>query len=310
VDGSDRAADGSPGQAALVVVVPAHNEVVRVRECLRSLARQETSVKVFFSDNASDDGTAEAAREFVGDLALTVRTTSPMNASEHFVSAGRWALEAEPRAPAFALLAGDDTWSSGFAQAALATLGSNPAVGAVFPAFIWEEADDERCLPPVAFRQSGPAARRRRALLLPDHRELANLVYGVFRRDAFAGLLAAWERGGDTFAADYAAAWCIVGDYQVEACPAAVGHRHVRVGSDLIQRVGLRRADARGALASVRLYVTLNIRVNRLIATAVARAVPRAGPPSWQVQVIRAPQWLWGAVRQVRAVGKRAGSNR
>jgi hypothetical protein len=264
---------------------------------------------VYFSDNASDDGTAEAAREFVGELALTVRTTAPMKASEHFVSSVRWALDAEPQAHSFALLAGDDTWSAGFASAALATLESTPAVGAIFPAFIWEGDDEERLLAPAAFRQRAAATRQRRALLLPDHRELANLIYGVFRRDAFVELIAAWERGGEAFASDYAAAWCVVGAYQVEACPAAVGHRHVRRDTDLLRRVGIRRVDARGPLARVRIYVTLNLRVNRLIAAALGRAEPGAGPPSWRVQVIRAPQWLWGAVRQVRAIGRRSSSN-
>jgi hypothetical protein len=262
-------------------------------------------VQVFFSDNASDDGTAKAARECDGDLDLTVRTTHLLKAGQHFVSAGRWALEAEPDAPVFAFLAGDDTWSSGFVSAATDQLRRSPSVDVIFPAFVWESIEEERWLAPVAFRQHTPAARQRRALFLSDRRELANLVYGVFRREAFEDLLVAWERGGESFAADYAAAWSILADHRVEACAAAVGRRQVRPDVDLLERVGLRRSDARGPIATMGMYVRLNWQVNRLTALAIARTVPTGhGPPSWQVQLIRAPQWLWGAVRQVRVAGR------
>jgi Glycosyl transferase family 2 len=306
-DDGSRGTDATP--PVLVVVVPARNEVDRVRECLGSLSRQVLPVKVFFSDNASDDGTLHAAQEFVGDLDLIIRSTSLLQATEHFVSAGRWALDVEPRASFFAFLAGDDSWSVAFARAAVTTLLDSPDVGAVFPAFVWRDAEGDRVLAPLAFCQRRPGARQRRALLLPDHRELANLAYGVHRRAAFVELLAAWERGGEHFAGDYAAAWRVLGSHKVAACPAAVGQRYVRQGADLIERVGLRRADARGPVATVRLYVLLNLRINRLVAEAIARAAPRGStPPSWWVQLLRTPQWLWGALRQVRTFRSRTGS--
>jgi hypothetical protein len=219
------------------------------------------------------------------------------------VSAGRWALDAEPAARAFAFLAGDDSWSRGFASAALDQLRRSPTADAIFPAFVWHAGDEVRRLAPVAFQHGSAAARRRRALLLSDHRELANLAYGVFRRDAFADLIDAWERGGESFAADYAAVWCIVGEHLVEACEGAVGRRRVRPDADLLERVGFHRGHARGAVATVRMYVALNRHVNRLIAAAIARTVPAGSAPSErQVQLIRAPQWLWGALRHVRGV--------
>ena len=235
-----------------------------------------------------------------------------MKATEHFVSAGRWALDAAPEAAFFAFLAGDDTWSPGFAGAAVRTLLCTPEVGGVFPAFVWEGAGVDRWMAPVAFRQRSPAARQRRALLLPDHRELANLAYGVHRRGAFVDLVAAWERGGDQFASDYAAVWSVLGAHQMEACADAVGRRYVRDGADLIERVGLARAEAQGLAAMARLYVRLNLRLNRLLATALQRVVPDGmpRPRSWMVQVTRAPQWLWGAVRQARGLGTAGTSGR
>jgi glycosyltransferase involved in cell wall biosynthesis len=291
-------------QPFLVVVVPARNEVERVGDCLRSLRQQDVPVKVLLSDNASDDGTAEAARDSFGELDLVVRTTPPLEGAEHFVSAGRWALDNEPKAGFFAFLAGDDTWSTGFVREAFATLARVPGVAAVFPTFVWEGNDEVRRIAPVSFRQRSPAARQRRALRLPDHRELSNLVYAVYRREAFTDLLTALERGGDRFAVDYAAVWRLLGLYQVEACSAAVSQRHVRRDADLIERVGLRRTEASGLGDTAWLYIRLNLRINRLIAAALQHAVPDGvrSPPAWRVQVIRAPQWLWGAVRHVRGL--------
>jgi hypothetical protein len=290
-------------QPKLVVVVPARNEVERVGVCLASLRKQDAPVRVFLSDNASVDGTADAARAYGEDLNLDVRTTASLGAAEHFVSAGRWALETEPDAEFFALLAADDTWSAGFVRETLDTLEKTPEVGVVFPTFVWEGQGQPRSLAPVGFRDRRRSVRQRRALRLPDHRELSNLVYGVYRRTAFADLLTALQRGGDRFAVDYAAAWGVLGLHQVETCDLAVGLRHVRSDADLIERAGLRR-PASGLWATGLFYVRLNLRVNGLIAAAVQRAAPDGTPfPSvWKVQLLRAPQWLWGAVRQVRGL--------
>jgi glycosyltransferase involved in cell wall biosynthesis len=286
----------------LVVVVPARNEADRLGDCLASLTRQDVPVKVFVSDNASRDGTAEVAGRFAADLDMVVRTTPSLEAVEHFVSAGRWALEAAPDAELFALLAGDDAWSAGFARASLDALEESPTDGAVFPAFEWEGDDAPRRLLPIEFRHADPGTRQSRALRLSDRRELSNLVYGVYRRAAFVDLLGAFERGGNRFGVDYAAAWHVLGSYQVGACAQALGLRHVRADADLLQRAGFRRADATGLLGTAVMYVRLNLRINRLLAEALQRVDrDRPGqPPAWKVQVLRAPQWFWGAVRQSR----------
>ena len=57
----------------------------------------------------------------------------------------------------------------------------------------------DRQLTPLAFAGPRPGVRQLRALLAADDRELANVVYGVYRRAAFEDLLAGWERVGDAF---------------------------------------------------------------------------------------------------------------
>lgn len=285
----------------LVVVVPARNEATRLAACLDSLAAQDPAPRVLVSDNASEDATRSVADSYADRLDLTVRTTPPLGPSEHFVSAGRWALAEEPDAGAFAFLAGDDEWLPGFASAALTALAGDPGAGAVFPAFVWSGGDDpDRHLAPYPFLQVSGAARRRRALLVPDRRELSNLVYGAFRPDAFADLVAAWERGGDVFGADYAAAWSLVGRHRVLAEPAAVGRRFVRRGADLVERAWDRRDTRTDPLSQGLLYVRLNLRVNRLIGQALAAAAADGrAPAGWQVQLIRAPQWVAGSWYQL-----------
>jgi glycosyltransferase involved in cell wall biosynthesis len=293
---SDAADNGLPD---LVVVVVARNEVERIPLCVSSLAGQDGPVRlrVLVSDNASDDGTGDAAMAAADGLDLALRRIEPLPPSGHFVSAGRWALAAETEAEHFAFLAGDDTWAPQFTAAALAALRRDPTAGMVFPTFVWEGDGPERHLSPLDLEQASAGARRRRGLTAPDGRELANLAYGVFRRDAFEDLVASWERGGEVFGSDFAAVWSTLGRHRPVRCPQAVGLRHVRSGADLLERVGLRRTDAAGVVATLRLYVRLNLRVNRLLAQAMARADVDA-PPSWQVQLLRAPQWLWGGVRR------------
>ncbi len=284
----------------VAVGVPARDEGDRVTACLESLVAQGPQVRVLLSDNASQDATPEIARSFEARLALQVRTIGPMGASEHFVSVGRWLLETQPDADAFALLAGDDEWGPEFVSQAHDALCARPDVAAVFPTFVWTGGDEsDRTLAPTSFLRGGCRMRRLKALALADRRELANLVYGVYRRDAFADLMDAWERGGDRFAADYAAACWVVGRHRVAAIPRAVGRRHVRTGVDLIERVGASR-PAGGPLAMVVAFVRLNLRINSLIAAALVSAgVTSGGTSPWAVQLIRAPQWLGGSVRQV-----------
>ncbi len=299
---------GDTAPARLVVVVPARDEEPRLAACLSSLAAQVPPPRVLVSDNASQDATRAVAESFADRLDLTVRTTGPLGPSEHFVSAGRWALTEEPDAAAYAFLAGDDEWLPGFTDHALAALSADPGVGAVFPAFVWTGGDDpDRLLAPCGFPQPEARARQRRALLLPDRRELANLVYGVLRRDAFRDLVTSWERGGDAFAADYAAAWCLVGRHRVVAEPAAVGRRHVRRGADLVERVAIRRGTRTDPVSQGLVYLRLNLRVNRLIGQALAAAdLQGAAPAGWQVQLLRAPQWVAGAWHQL--AGRRRAS--
>jgi glycosyltransferase involved in cell wall biosynthesis len=293
---------------ALVVVVPARNEEARLPLCLASLAAQSrVELRVLVSDNASSDATATVARAATAELDLVLRTVDPLGPSAHFVSAMRWALGSSD-AEVFALLAGDDTWQPGFAAAALEVLVRSPEVDVVFPRFVWEGGGVERTLPAAAFRQASAAARQRAALLMPDRRELSNLVYGVYRRAAFIDLADAWAAGGDEFGADFAAAWAVLGGHRVAACDAAVGRRFTRAGADLLERIGFSRAAATGPVSMMTTYVRVNLAVNRALALAMRRVSAHPGQPrTVAVQLMRAPQWLWGALDQVRTVLRRSG---
>lgn len=293
--------DDHASQIRLVVVVVAHNEAERIGGCMRSIAGQlaAAAVRVLVSDNASTDGTSDLAGIAADGLDVTIRTTTPLGPSEHFVSSGKWALESEPDAEFFAYLAGDDTWGPGFTDAALAALHGAPDCGMAFPTFVWEgEAGEERRLAPLALGHRSSRARQLRALVAADGRELANLVYGMYRRAAFADLMTAWESGGEHFAADYAAVWRLLAGQRSVICPDAEGFRHVRRGANLLERVGLPRASASGVVATSRLYLRLNLRINSQKAAALARTTTHA-PPAWVVQVLRAPQWLWSGFRRL-----------
>ena len=285
----------------LLVVVPACNEADRIDLCLTSLFQQGVAMQVFVSDNASTDDTARRAVDHKSRLNLLVRSVDRLPAVAHFVSAGRWGFD-ESDAPYCAFLAGDDTWQTGFVRAALEVLQREPGIDGVYPSFLWG-GSSQRLLRPTSFRWESKAARQVRALVLSDHRELANLVYGVYRREAFGRLLEGWERAGEGFGSDYAAVWSLLGHHRVAAAPDAIGQRHERPDTDLLQRVGMSRATASGPVNLGRTYFRLNLTINRLLAAALDRAAPPRSwrPSSWQLQVLRGPQWVWGARRHLAA---------
>lgn len=293
--------DGANTQPELAVVVPARNEEGRIGACLASLTSQRARIQVFVSDNASEDLTGQRASEFQDRLRLTTRRTGFLEATEHFVSSARWALS-NSDAPLLALLAGDDSWEATFVQQALSALEQVPSAAVAFPTFIWEGGDRPRVIPPVDLMGHYARRRQARALLLPDARELANLVYGVYRREAFESLIQGLERGGDRFGSDYAAAWNLLERYRVVAAPSAVAYRYERAGADLIERAGIARTGSEGLMHQALLYVRLNARVNADLGRALQRG--RGGGPMWLpalVQAARAPGWVWGALDQVRA---------
>lgn len=294
--------DGDGAAGSLVVVVPAHNEAGRLESCLSSL-RGQGQLRVYFSDNASTDATAQTARQASAGLEAEVRTVEELPPAAHFVSAGRWALTREPSAEFFAFLAADDQWGPGFAHSCLQSLVAHPDAGAAYPAFEWIGGGPGRRIRPTSFRGHIGALRQMHGLALPDWRELSNLMYGVFRRQAFMDLLVAVERGGDEFGVDFAAVWCVLGRHTVLACPGALGLRSVRPDADLLARAGFRREEVSGPVGMIRTYVRLNVRINSLIARALARAAgDRAEPPApWMVQLARLPQWVVGAGRHAAA---------
>ena len=289
------------------VVIPALNEAERIRGCLSSLGAQSTDLEVFVSDNFSEDETASVARGADQKFEICVRSLNVrLDGAAHFVSAARWAL-AESRSEYFAFLAADDEWEPGFGEAIISVLEAS-RVDVAFPTFVWRGGASERVLSPPSFTHERAATRQRAALLLPDWRELANLVYGVYRRGAFEYLVDSLERGDNLFATDFAAAWQVLSRHRVVACSGAEGVRRVRAGADLLERVGLHGAEGAGIYQAVSTYVRLTLRVNRGIARAIRQVSVARHPSTTKVLILRLPQAVWGISRQLRRTKTRARS--
>ena len=72
-----REPSGQRDLSDLTVLVPARNEAAGIGRTLRSLAAQGRGFRVVVIDDGSTDGTADAAREAAGDLALEIVTGLP-----------------------------------------------------------------------------------------------------------------------------------------------------------------------------------------------------------------------------------------
>ena len=286
-------------KASLTVVVPALNEAEYLPQCLNSLQQQAVDIRVFVSDNASEDETSAVARLVDSDLSLSVRRLDRRcGPTEHFVLAARWALESSDT-EYFSFLAADDEWHPDFSTAVL-TRFSKANVDIVLPSFEWKDGDLCRVIRPSNFLQRRPQHRQLLALMLPDWKELANLLYAVYTRAAFCTLIDALHRGEDEFAADYAAAWYVLGRYRAAGCEDAVGVRRVRANTDLLERVGMRSGDAVTMRARATAYTRLYCRVNGGISRALARLDGTHRVPEAVVFGLRLPQALLGIPRQLK----------
>ena len=274
----------------LAVVIPAHNEAENLPEAIACVATQVLPIRILVSDNASTDDT-EAWLAGRTDV-TSRRTASLLTPWEHFTSCGRWALGTGDE-QYLAFLAADDRWSPKFAGQAVSALDQNPQFGMVFPTFVWTDIGGQRSLPPPNLSSPSRAVRQLRAMSMGNRHELANQVYGVFRRSAFERLLMSWEAAGGAFGADFASVIGLLSTERSLPLPDAVGIRSVRQGADLIERVGVTR-PADGHLGKKGLaYVRLNTRVNTGIGRALASLT---GRPTWlmvsSTQVLRTPQWI------------------
>ena len=286
--------------ADLAVVVPARNEEGRIGGCLESILAQDVIVQVFLSNNGSVDRTLERAAPYGDRLDLVTRTVDSLLPTEHFVSAARWAL-AQSDAPYFAYLAGDDTWAPGFAQAGLSALATSPEASVAYPTFIGPDRERPLHMRPTSFMSPRSRVRRAKALLMPDSRKFPNLVYGIYRREAFADLADAWESAGDRYGSDFAAAWSLLKRHRVVPAERAVNFRHERRDVDLLEGIGVGRTGREGLLGQARLFVTVYVRVNGALGRALLEVEP--GRPTWlppMVQAARAPGLVWDAAVQTR----------
>jgi hypothetical protein len=284
--------------ARLAVVVPAHNEADSLPGSIASLTRQSLPIRVLVSDNASTDGTTSVLTGLRG--IITRRTMRLLPPSEHFVSCGQWALTTGSE-PYLAILAADDRWTPGFAEIAISALDEHPHFGMIFPTFIWEEGHGQRRLAPPDLSQASRPLRQLRAMAMGNRHELANQVYGVFRRSAFEQLMTNWEAAGGEFGTDFASVISLLRTERSMPVPEAVGIRRVRPGEDLIERVAVRRPESADLTGQGLAYLRLNARMNSEIGRALASVT---GRPTWLTvigtQVLRTPQWIGEIPMQLR----------
>jgi hypothetical protein len=284
----------------LAVVIPSHNEAENLPAAIACVAGQSLPIRILVSDNASTDSTAAVLAGFAGAEVSTRRTERLLQPSEHFVSCGRWAMMTGDE-PYLALLAADDRWAPDFAAQAVSALDQNPQFGMVFPTFIWNNVGGQRRLPPPRLSNGSGTLRQLRAMVMGNRHELANQVYGVFRRSAFERLMTNWEAAGEAFAADFASVVGLLRTERSLPLPEAVGMRSVRSGADLIERVGVSRPEDGRLTGKGTAYVRLNTRVNTEIGRALASIT---GRPAWLTvtgtQALRTPQWIGEIPMQLR----------
>lgn len=291
--------------ARIAVVVPTHNEGRNLEACLNSLASQAVPTRIMVSDNGSTDGTPEILERLRRSFEFDARRVEGLGPSEHFASCGRWALDSGSE-PFVALLAADDQWGAEFAESTIAVLDADASLGMAFPTCSWIGDGNARTLEPPDFVSRSSVSRQVRAILLPDEVELANQVYGLFRRDAFQELIDSWDRGGDAFASDYASVVRTLAKHRSRAAPGAVVLRSLREGQDLLffTRLGIEQETDKPTthLRAGMLYVKYNVLRDLGLSRALSRVYER--PPTLTaigVMPLRAAHWLAPIPRLVSA---------
>lgn len=291
--------------ARIAVVVPAHNEGPNLAACLKSLASQSIPIRMMVSDNGSTDGTPQILAQLRSTFDFDSRRVDGLGAAAHFASCGRWALDSG-REPFVALLAADDQWDAAFAESALGVLDVDANLGSAFPTCSLVGDGDDRVLPPLDFSSGSPVKRQVGAILTPDGGQLANHVYGLFRRDAFRDLVESWERGGEAYGSDYASVVHTLAKHRSRPAPKAVVYRSLREGQDLLffTRLGIEH-DADPPTTHLRaagLYAKYNVLSDLALSRALSRVYGRpAALTATVVLPLRAVLWLGQIPRLVSA---------
>lgn len=274
--------------ARVGVVIPAHNEGPNIPSCLASVSTQSNEIRALVSDNGSTDGTDEVLERLRPELRFQSRRAEGLGPSTHLIDCGRWLLSSGTE-PYVALLAADDTWAPGFAEAAVAVLDADEGLGMVFPACTWIGDGTARTLAPLDFGARSSLARQLHAVTAPYRRELANQVYGLFRREAFRQLLDNWERGGDVFASDYAAVVRTLAKFRSRPAPNALLLRSESDPSDglFYSRIGIEpRPEPRTTVEVAKHYAKNVSLTDKAVSGALSRTY---GQPAWLAAVVVRP---------------------
>ena len=172
--------------------LPVYNGGPFVRAALLSaLAQTFTDFELIVSDNASTDGTLETLVECAGEdpRVKVFRQSENVGAAGNF----RFVLE-QARGRYFVWLAADDVWNPEYLDALLAVHRSTQNVVLAFPEVVGiDETNRVQRDYPAIFELSGKEnlLHRMQSFLWSEESEgKANLVYGLFDREALAGFVA------------------------------------------------------------------------------------------------------------------------
>lgn len=171
--------------------MPIYNAESYLRSALDTLLGQdETAFELLISDNVSTDGTEDVCREYAKrDRRIRyVRLTSHVGPGANFLAVLRRAT-----APYFMWAAHDDRWEATFVSRILAELERSPDALLGFCQFdvLIHATGDSVPVPTVSIPSGGT---RLETCLAYMRKPVANLFYGIFRRDALMDT--EWSRAG------------------------------------------------------------------------------------------------------------------
>jgi glycosyltransferase involved in cell wall biosynthesis len=256
---------------SVAVVVPAHNEELTIEECIESISSHGLEVEIFVSNNCSSDLTEEVIQAMPVNMNIR-KIGTLLDPVSHFVSAGRWAL-VESNAEYFCFLAADDLFSSDFVSSSVSRLNDSPKYAMTFPSVEWFSGEDlKHRIKASKLGYKFASLRQFKAFLLPNTREVANQVYGVFTRVAFEDLLNELEKNGDSFGFDFFAVVFTLSRHRSRAIPESYIHRTIREGENLLERVNFQRRATSNPILILLDYLKLHLAINNALAKTLSNA--------------------------------------
>jgi glycosyltransferase involved in cell wall biosynthesis len=211
--------------------MPVFNGEQFIRQAIDSLRAQTyTDWELLISDNASTDGTGAICADFAAKEARIHYVRQPKNIGSfcNFNYVYR-----NTHAPLFMWAAADDVWAENW-LAQLVELIRDDRTAFAFgqlqhideEGYLIEHFANRRM---VEYDFSSSFLRRMHYFLDPEALGKANLIYGLFPREAVAKLINTLEMGYRY--ADCIAIWRLLSDYRVRATPSAFLSKRIHAGA-------------------------------------------------------------------------------